>query len=275
MSDYYKTLGIDKSATADQIKKAYRKLASQHHPDKGGDTAKFQQIEEAYRILSDPSKRAEYDNPTQEFRFNTGNAGGFEDFFSHFGFGPMGGMGRRQQQVRRNSSITIQVRMTLKEVYEGKDVLGSIRLPSGKDQTLQIKIPRGVRNGDQIKYQGLGDDSVPNLPRGDLIAQIIELPDRRFARDGSNLYMEVTISAFDAILGTTIIVETIADSKLEISVPVGIQSGQMINCKGHGLPGAQTSTRGNMYVKINVQTPTNLDDGDKFVIEKLREKYAV
>ncbi len=274
MSDYYNILGVSKSASQDEIKKAYRKLASKHHPDKGGDTAKFQEIQTAYETLSDPQKRADYDNPPQpQFRFNTGNMGaGFEDIFSQFGFGPMG----RQQQVRRrNQSITIQVRMTLREVYEGKDVLGSIRLPSGREQALQIKIPKGVQQGDQIKYQGLGDDSIPNLPRGDLIAQIIEIPDAVFKRNGDDLYIEKTISAFDAMIGTTLLANTIADSQLEISVPAGIQSGQMIICRGHGLPQSQRSTRGSMYVKINVKTPNITEEGDKFIIEKLRAKYDI
>lgn len=274
MSEFYNILGVAKTASQDEIKKAYRKLASKHHPDKGGDTATFQKIQTAYDTLSDDQKRKEYDNPQPEYRFNTGNMGGFEDIFNQFGFGPMG-MGRRQQQVRRNNSITIQVKMNLKEVFEGKDVLGSIRLPSGKEQALQIKIPRGVKNGDQIKYQGLGDDSIPNIPRGDLIAQIVELPDRRFVRDGANLFMEANITVFDAVVGTTVIVDTIADSKLEISVPVGIQSGQMINCRGHGLPEAQSNNRGNMFVKINVRTPVNIAEEDKVLIEQLRKKYAI
>jgi len=274
MSNHYNTLGVGKDASPDQIKKAYRKLASQHHPDKGGDTAKFQELQTAYDTLSDPQAKAEYDNPQQQYRFDTNNMNGFEDIFNQFGFGPMG-MNRRNQQVRRNKSITIQVRMTLKEVFEGKDVLGSIQLPSGREQALQIKIPRGVKNGDQIKYQGLGDDSIPNAPRGDLVAHIAEIPDRRFARDGANLFIETNITVFDAIVGTTVIVDTIADSKLEISVPVGIQGGQMINCKGHGLPEAQGTVRGNMYVKINVKTPVNIAEEDKVIIEQLRGKYAI
>ena len=271
MSNHYNTLGVGKDASPDQIKKAYRKLASQHHPDKGGDTAKFQELQTAYDTLSDPQAKAEYDNPQQQYRFDTGNMGGFEDMLNQFGFN----MGRRQPQQRRNKSITIQVRMTLKDVFDGKDVLGSIQLPSGREQALQIKIPRGVKNGDQIKYQGMGDDSIPNTPRGDLIAQIVELPDRRFARDGANLFVEANITVFDAIVGTTITVDTIADSKLEISVPVGIQGGQMINCKSHGLPEAQSNIRGNMYVKINVKTPVNIAEEDKVIIEQLRGKYAI
>jgi curved DNA-binding protein len=270
MNDYYNILGVTKSSSQDEIKKAYRKLAMKHHPDRGGDSAKFQEIQNAYETLSNPQKRQEYDNPMPEFRFNTGNMDGFEDIFSQFGFG------RRQQRppTRRNSSITIQVKMTLKEVLEGKDVVGSIRLPSGKDQTLQIKIPKGVRSGDQIKYQGLGDDSIPNIARGDLIAQVIELPDPKFTRDNENLYTEFAISAFDAILGTVIIVDTISDSKLEISVPAGIQPGQSIICRGYGLPFPQRESRGNMYVKINVKTPTGIEESDMFIIDKLRAKYV-
>jgi DnaJ-class molecular chaperone len=273
MSDYYNTLGVSKTASQEDIKKAYRKLASKHHPDKGGDTATFQTIQTAYETLSDPQRRSEYDNPPQpQFRFNSGNMNGFEDIFSQFGFGPMG---RRPQQQRRNQSITIQVKMTLKEVLVGKDVLGSIRLPSGREQTLQIKIPPGVNQGDQIKYQGLGDDSIPNIPKGDLIAQVIEIPDRLFKRQGENLYTEVTITAFDAILGTTILQDTVNDSKLEISVPPGIQAGQMIICRGHGLPIDQRGIRGNMYVKINVTTPIITEESDKFILENLRGKYNV
>lgn len=270
MSEHYNTLGVSKTASQDDIKKAYRKLASKHHPDKGGDTATFQTIQTAYETLSDPQRRAEYDNPPQtQFRFNSGDMGDFNDLFSQFGFG----MGRHPQQQRRNQSITIQVKMTLKEVLVGKDVLGAIRLPSGREQTLQIKIPPGVSQGDQIKYQGLGDDSIPNIPKGDLIAQVIEIPDRLFKRQGENLYTEHTITAFDAMLGTTILQDTVSDSKLEITVPSGIQAGQMIICRGHGLPTDQRGIRGNMYVKINITTPVITEEGDKFILENLREKY--
>jgi len=271
MSDHYNTLGVGRNANADEIKKAYRKLAGKHHPDRGGDTKRFQQIQEAYDTLSDPGKRQQYDNPQPEFRFHTGNMGGFEDMFSNFGFG---GMGRRQQ-VRRNKNVTIQVRMTLKDIFEGKEVVGSIRLPSGKDQALQIKIPRGVQHGDQIRFQGLGDDSLPGIPKGDLIANIVQLPDHRYRRDGPHLFTEAQINAFDAILGTTIVVDTIADTHLEISVPAGIQHGQMINCRGHGLYEMNRhDSRGSMFVVINVTTPNNLEPGDRVVLEKLQRKYA-
>lgn len=271
MSDHYSTLGVSRTASADEIKKAYRKLAAKHHPDRGGDTQRFQQIQEAYDTLSDPGKRQQYDNPQPEFRFHTGNMGGFEDIFSNFGFG---GMGRRQQ-VRRNKNVTIQVRMTLKEIFEGKEVVGSIRLPSGREQALQIKIPRGVQHGDQVRFQGLGDDSMPGMEKGDLIANIVQVPDNRFRRDGPHLFTEAQINVFDALLGTTIFVDTIADSRLEISVPPGIQHGQMINCRGHGLYEMnRQNARGSMFVVINITTPNISDPGDRVVLEKIQRKYA-
>lgn len=271
MSEYYNILGVAKTATQDEIKKAYRKLASKHHPDKGGDTATFQKIQTAYDTLSDDQKRREYDNPQPQFRFDTGNMGGFEDIFSQFGFGPMG---RQRQQPRQNRHVNIQTRVTLKEVLYGKEVIGSIQLPSGREQNIQLKIPKGVKTGDSIRYQGMGDDSVPNLPRGDLIVQIIELPDRTFRREGANLFVEYTITAFDAMLGTSILVDTIADSQLDITVPAGIQNGQMINCKGHGVPTDDRGHRGALFVRINIKTPAVGDEEDKQILEKLREKYA-
>lgn len=271
MSEYYNTLGVSKTATQDEIKKAYRKLASKHHPDKGGDTATFQKIQTAYDTLSDDQKRREYDNPQTQFRFDTNNMGGFEDLFSQFGFG---GMGRQRQQPRQNRHINIQTRVTLKEVLVGKEVIGSIQLPSGREQNIQLKIPKGVKTGDSIRYQGMGDDSVPNLPRGDLIVQIIELPDRIFKRDGPNLYVERAITAFEAMLGTNILVDTISDSQLDISVPAGIQNGQMIKCAGHGVPSDDRGIRGSMFVKINITTPIVSDSADRTILETLREKYS-
>lgn len=272
MNDHYSTLGVDRNSDAEAIKKAYRKLAAKHHPDRGGDTQRFQQIQEAYDVLSSPEKRQQYDNPQPQFHFHTGNMGGFEDIFNQFGFG---GMGRRNQQLRKNRNVTIQVRVTLKEIFEGKEVIGSIRLPSGRDQALQIKIPRGVQHGDQIRFQGLGDDSIPGLEKGDLIVNITQMPDTKFRREGPHLYTETQINSFDAMLGTTVIVDTIADSHLEISVPAGIQTGQMINCRGHGLYEMnRQNARGSMFVVINVVTPNISDPGDRIVLEKIQRKYA-
>lgn len=269
--DYYNTLGVSKTASADEIKKAYRKLAAKHHPDKGGDTAEFQKVEEAYRTLSDPQKRAEYDNPQTQYSFHTHN---MDDIFgSMFGGSPFGFNQRRQ--MRKNKSINIVVQMSLKDLLFGKDVVGSIKLPSGRDQALQIRIPKGVSTGDAIKFSGLGDDSVAGIPRGDLIAQIQEVPHPNFQRDGANLYTDVSISAFDAMLGTSVIIETVEESTLDVTVPAGIQPGQLLACNGYGLPkNHQTGVRGNLYVRMNITIPRITDAVDESAIKQLKTKYS-
>lgn len=272
--DYYSILGIPKSANQDDIKKAYRKLASKHHPDRGGDTAKFQQIEEAYRTLSDDQTRAQYDNPMPQYSFNTGNMGDMGDMFgAMFGANPFGAGFR--QQSRKNRNINIRVEMTLEEILVGKEITGSIRLPSGKEQALHLNIPQGVQNGDAIRFRGLGEDSIPNVPRGDVIAQIVELPHPRFKRDGRNLYAEISISAFDAMLGKTIRFNTLEDKELEIKVPAGIQPGQMIKCDSYGLPaGAHNLHRGTLFIQVQVSIPKTLFTEDRKQIEQLSDRYS-
>ena len=271
--DYYSILGITKSANQDDIKKAYRKLASKHHPDRGGDTAKFQQIEEAYRTLSDDQTRAQYDNPMPQYQFNTGNMHDMGDMFgAMFGANPFGGGFR--QQSRKNGNINIRVEMTLEEILVGKEITGSIRLPSGKDQALQLSIPQGVQNGDAIRFRGLGEDSIPNVPRGDVIAQIVELPHPRFKRDGRNLYAEISISAFDAMLGKTVRFITLENKELEIKVPSGIQPGQMIKCDSYGLPaGPHNIHRGTLFIQVQVSIPKILFTEDRKEIEQLSDRY--
>jgi curved DNA-binding protein len=270
MKDYYQILGVPKNAQPDEIKKAYRKLAGQHHPDKGGDTAKFQEIQTAYETLSDPQKRAEYDNPQTQWSFNSRNfnGGSFEDIFNNFGFGGF------RQQVQRNRSVNIRVDVTLKDVIFGKEVVGSIRLPSGQDQAIEIKIPPGVGHGDNIRFRGLGDNSISSAPRGDLIAQIIEVPHPDFVREGYNLISPVRINAFEAMLGKTVRITTAEDKQLDISIPAGIYNGQMIKCKSHGIPVGQSGNRGDLYIRIEISTPQNISKEDIKILQELNQRYG-
>jgi curved DNA-binding protein len=145
--DYYNILGVDRSASQDDIKKAYRKLAAKHHPDRGGDTAKFQEISAAYDTLSDPNKRSQYDNPQPQGGFQQygGMPPGFEEMFRGFGNSPFGDIfGQRRQQPVRNRTLNLQTQITLEEAFKGKDLLANVQLPSGRDQLLEVKIPAGV-----------------------------------------------------------------------------------------------------------------------------------
>jgi len=267
--DYYSILGIPKSASQDDIKRAYRKLAGKHHPDKGGDTAQLQKIQEAYATLGDEQKKAEYDNPMPQFHFQANDMG--DMFGAMFG----AGFGGFQQRQRKNRNINIRVEMTLEEILVGKEVTGSIRLPSGKDQNIQISIPAGVMHGDNIRFRGLGDDSAPGAPRGDLIAQIVEIPHPKFKRDGRNLYAGYEISVFDAILGKTIKFKTLENKELEIKVPAGIQPGQMIKCDSYGLPaGPHNTHRGTLFIEIKVVIPKTMFTEDLKEIERLAQRYG-
>jgi curved DNA-binding protein len=275
MADYYNTLGVAKQATADEIKRAYRKLASQHHPDKGGDTKKFQEIEEAYRTLSDPDKRAQYDNPApQGFNQFGGVPPGFEDIMSQmFGGGgsPFGDIFGRRQQPPRNRTLNIQTQVTLEEAFSGKEMVANLTLPNGRDQILNIKIPKGIQDGVTLRLANVGDDNVPNAPRGDIHLTVGVQPHPVFARQGDDLIRSLEVSAIDAMLGKSYQIETIDGRLLEIKVPEGTQPGRILNAGMYGMPNMNDNRFvGRMLVKLDIRTPTDLTEWQK---QKLREIF--
>lgn len=269
MKDYYKTLGVDRNATTDQIKQVYRRLAAKHHPDRGGDKQAFQEIQEAYSILGDEQKRQEYDNPMPDmrhFHFRSG-PGGFEDIFTQFGFGFA-----NHQRPSRNRSINFNVNLTLEEILYGKTVIGNITLPSGREQYIEIQIPPGMCNGDSIRFQGLGDDTYQQLPKGDLIAVIREIRHNRFVREGHDLYTKIKTSIFNLLIGGVVKVETLDKKVLEVVVPPNFSISNKLSCNGHGLPIPNTGRRGNLYVTLEIEIPI-LEEQDKILIDQIKEKY--
>jgi curved DNA-binding protein len=268
MADYYNTLGVSKQASADEIKKAYRKLASQHHPDKGGDTAKFQEIEEAYRTLSDPEKRSQYDNPQPQFNgghFEGGFPPGFEDIFSQFGggspFGDIFGQRRPQQQPQRNKTMNMQATISLEEAFHGKNLMANIGLPSGREQLIDVKIPAGVSDGITLRLASMGDDSIPSMPRGDIHLTIHIQPHPIFQRQGDDLIKNIDITCIDAMLGKVINVETIDKRTLEITIKPGTQPGQLLSAAGYGMPNINDHRfKGRLLMNINVVIPALNED---------------
>jgi curved DNA-binding protein len=262
--DYYETLGVGKNASQDEIKKAYRSLANKHHPDKGGDQAKFKDISVAYDTLSDPQKRQDYDmGGSQNIHINTGN---FHDVFNnafqfHFGggAGPFGDIfGRRQQ---RNRDLNIQCQVTLLDSFIGKQFEASYTLPSGRSQTVVINVPQGVDHGSTIRYQGLGDDSINGMPRGDLNVTILVIPDENFSRQGNDLYTEVKISPIEAMIGTKKSVKSIDGQVLNIDVRAGVNDGTEYARAGMGFSSMRGGPKGRFVTVIKIQTPaiTNPD----------------
>ena len=273
--DYYSTLGLKRGASDEEIKKAYRKLAMKHHPDRGGDQNKFKEISTAYEALTNPEKKRIIDlggDPNAqgggfnqgpfEFHFGSGN---FEDIFHNFGFG----FGQRPMQ--RNKSLNINVDVTLEEVLTGKDIDAELGIPGGKSRMINIAIPPGVDNGQQIRYEGMGDNSIPNLRAGDLIVNVRIIPHPVFKREGDSLIYEHTISVWDAMLGTTVSVTTLDKRNLDITVPAGIQPETILSCNGEGLPNIRSKRKGNMLIKIKVSIPKNLTVDQKEKIKLIKD----
>lgn len=272
--DYYSTLGLQRGASDAEIKKAYRSLAMKHHPDRGGDEQKFKEISTAYDALSDPEKkriidmggdpnaqpgRNAYGQNPFEFHFHSGN---FDDIFGNFGFG---------RPTRKNRSLSVNIEVTLEDVLNGKDISAEVGIPGGKTKVVNISIPPGIESGQQIKYTGMGDDSLSDLRPGDLIVNVIVRPHRLFRREGSSLIYETTISAWDALLGSKLEIDNIDKRTLNITIPAGTQPDTILSCKGEGLPDMRTRQRGNLLVRVKVSIPKNLTDEQKDQIKKIKD----
>lgn len=271
MDDHYQTLGISKTATQEEIKSAYRKLAAKHHPDRGGDTATFQKIQAAYNIIGDPAKRSEYDNPRSHgFNFQGGGVPpGFEDIFRNLGgFGDI--FGQRHTQ-RRNLILNLQTNITLEEAFEGKELVANVQLPSGREQVINIKIPEGIVDGTVLRLKEIGDDSVMEIPRGDIHLTVHVQPHAEFERQGDDLIKNIKISAFDAMLGTTNTITTLDQKTLNINIPPGTQPGTVLGIQGHGMPNMRDHRfKGRLLIKIDIVIPNNLTQRQKELLEQAR-----
>lgn len=259
--DHYTTLGVERTATQEEIKKAFRKLAMQHHPDQGGDTKKFAEITAAYEILSNPQKRQEYDTPKREFNFSSSNMGGdFNDLFSQFF--------SQTRVMRKNQDIRLSMQVTLEDVAVGKDVVGSYVLPSGRSETVNVKIPPGIENGETIRFKHLGDDAMADAQRGDLLISVKVLPHKTFVRDGTNIVLKKSIDIFDLLIGTTVVIEDLTGSSVSVNIAKGTNPGTTLSVSGRGLPDFRTGKVGNLYIHIKGVVPFIEDE---LLINKIKE----
>ena len=260
--DHYSTLGVDKTASPDDIQKAFRKAAMKHHPDRGGDPRQFQDIQEAYNTLGNREKRAEYDNPQPEMHgfhhagpFANSGGQGFDDLFRFFGqdFGPF----FNRASIPRNRNIQLQATVTLEDAFTGKELVVNVRLPSGREQILNVKIPPGVNDSTSLRLAGMGDDSFKQAPAGDVIVQISVIPHSKFQRQGDDLLQEINVSCIDAMIGKEISIDTIDGKQFIGQIPPSTQPDSILGIVGQGMPNLQNpNQRGRMLLKIKMFVPS-------------------
>lgn len=353
--DYYEILGVNKGASSDEIKKSFRKLAMQYHPDRNpGDSeaeAKFKEINEAYEILKDDQKRAAYDrfghqafsggsgggNPFGGgFNFDFGGgAGGFADIFSEvFSEFMGGGRGRRQSYAQRGQDVRYNLSITLEEAFGGieKEITipstetcekchghgtkdgseapicphcggsGKVRMQQGffvveqscphckgagrlvketcseckgkgfinKQKTIKVKIPAGIEDDTRMRVAGGGEAGIRGGENGDLYVFITVKQHKLYERDGANLYTRIPISMCCAALGGKVDIPSIDGSKIELKIDAGSQSDQIVKIKGQGMTFVRSDRRGDLFVKLRVETPVNLSARQKELLEEFR-----
>ena len=265
---YYETLGVAKDAKADEIKRAYRKLASQHHPDKGGDKTKFQEIQAAYDTLSDNGRRQQYDMQQNgfggggtQFHFHSGdmNHPDISEIFRSFGFGGANPFEVHQRpQQRRNKDLRIEIPVPLVTTLEDQTKTVQVKTTSGESTTVEVKIPRGITNGTSIRYSGLGDNLFNTIPRGDLYVQINVHNADNFIINGIDLYTTISVNCLLATVGGNVTVDGLDGKVFELTLPAGTQPGMKFRLAGQGLYVLNSAQRGDLYVELALTVPQNL-----------------
>lgn len=285
--DYYKILGVEKDSSEDDIKKAYRKLAKQYHPDinptDAAAEAKFKQINAAYEVLGDKNKRAAYNNTNQQSqgqykpysrgytndRFNDM----FADIFTKHEYDQF--FGRRQRQ-HFNENYTVNVNVTLEEVFSGVEKDLTLKLPTGEIKKVKVDVPRGICNNYKITLKQQGGKSNTELPPGNIEVICKITKHSVFSSNGRDLAMTLELSVFDLVLGCEKELVTIDSSKINLKVPAGINSGQVIRVANKGMPELHgyKSGRGDLFVTIVGKTPKIVDEADVTALAELRVKYS-
>ena len=286
--DYYKILELDKTATEEDIKKAYRKLARKYHPDLNPNNKeaekKFKEINEANEVLSNPENRKKYDKygkdwkHAEEFEKSGYNPNqyqgsrkqqqysGFSDDFSDFFQSMYGrtGAGRSREPKFRGQDLNAELHLSLADVYKTHKQTLTVN-----HKSIRITIPAGIENGQVIKISGHGTPGANGGPNGDLYITFSISDNPNFKRDGNNLYTNVDIDLYTALLGGTIVVNTF-DGKVKLKVPEGTQTGTKVKLKGKGFPIYKSEGNfGDLYITYTIKLPVNLTDKEKELFTEL------
>jgi curved DNA-binding protein len=286
---YYEILGVDRDATADNIKSAYKKLARLYHPDKkSGNTEKFQEINTAYQTLSDTVKREQYDaeldGRSSKHHFNFGPGPKFDDLMRQFGIhinGFTNGFKRHNQhnssrQTARNQNIRLDVALNLVDTLSDQKKTLNVTFPNGSTKTIDITIPRGVQHGTTVRYTGIGDQSIETAPKGDIYVQIHVAPNLDFEQIGVDLIHRLTINCIEAMLGTEKEVTGLDGKQFRVTIPAGSQPDMKFAIPNQGLyvvnqqPGSPESFRGRLIIVLNIHIPTHLTDDQKNILRSIQ-----
>ena len=303
--DYYKILGVDKNASADEIKKAYRKLAVKYHPDKnpGNPQAeeKFKEVNEANEVLGNPENRKKYDQMSDSYQYARqhggaggfdwsqyqqqgtrggrtytyegdfgdvfgGRGGGFSDFFESF-FGGAGGFsqggGHRRTMSRKGEDYRAQMEITLEEAF-----LGTEKIVNINGQKIRMKLKPGTEHGQVLRLKGKGGPGAGGGQAGDLLITVYVTPRQGTEIKGRDLYIDAPVDVFTATLGGKATIQTLKGA-IKIDIPPGSDSGKMLRLKGLGMPGNNGTGKGDLYVKLMIEVPKNLNENEKQLFEKL------
>lgn len=308
--DYYTMLGVSKTASADEIKKAYRKLAMKHHPDRNkgnkGEEEKFKDISEAYAVLSDTEKRKQYDsfgsegfqnkftqdeifrdfdfgNIFSEFGFDGGGRGGpniFSQIFGNASRGNSRGQGapfnkaygaQNRPRPVKGKDIAYELSLTLEDTFENSEKVISYHAGTAGQDKVSVKIPAGIPTGKKLRLLGKGQPGLHGGQNGDLFIEI-RIPDHPvFKREGDDLLITREIRFTEATLGTEVEVPTIDKKTLKLKIPQGTQGNARFRLKSYGMPHMNDKGRGDAYVIINISVPKELDKRQKDILKKASE----
>ena len=272
MKDYYAILGVPRNATQEEIKRAYKRLARQYHPDVNKSPEaeeKFKEINEAYAVLSDPEKRKIYDTygtttpppppPPGGYDFSGFDVEDFSDFFQEL-FG--GGLFGRSRRPRRGRDVRAELPLTLEEAFHGGE-----RVLEVGGRRVSVRIPPGVQDGTTLRVPGMGG---PGDPPGDLLLTVRLLPHPRFRREGQDLYATLDVPAPIAVVGGKVRAMTL-EGPVEVTIPPRTQAGRKLRLKGKGFPGP--TGRGDLYLEVRLTIPERLTPEEEALWKRLAEAY--
>lgn len=246
MHDYYQILGVEKTASQDDIKRAYRRLASQHHPDKGGDKERFQEIQQAYSVLSDATQRQHYDNPAPGSQSGFHPQGfDFDSIFQMFG-------ARFGDPRQSHGSARIQIWISLCDVIQGGNRTIAVSSPAGQNN-IEITIPTGIEDGVTVRYPRLAPGGL------DLVITFRIRPEPGWHRQDQDLMHDRVVSVWDLMLGSDVTITTLEGRQLSVNIPAGTQPGSLLRLRGHGMPNRQRpGARGDLMIRVQAQIPTDI-----------------